>query len=70
MQQFPAFRPQAVPSYPPGHVRNPIKPHHTPSLLEMLGINPHKDSAKAWCEFCAAAVKASRQHREGVKVTR
>lgn len=67
---FPAFRPQAVPDYPLGHARNPIPPHHTPSLMEMLGINPHRDSAAAWCKFCEEAVKASRRYREGVKVKR
>ena len=70
LSTFPTFRPQAVPDYPPGHARNPIKPYHTPSLMEMLGINPFRDSCKVLQEEMVAAIKASQERRRGVKVKR
>lgn len=62
----PAYKPESK-SFPPGHIRNPIKPIHTPSLLEMLGINPFKDSCAEWCRYCENAVRDSKAHRLGVK---
>lgn len=68
---FPSFKMKAVPILPPGSTSAvAIKPHHTPSLLEMLGINPHRDGTQAFIRETAAAIKASKEHREGVKVKR
>ena len=71
LSQFPSFKMKAVPEHKPGETAsNAIRPHHTPSLLEQLGINPSRNSAELWCRECALAVKASKEHRLGVKVSR
>lgn len=71
ISQFPSFKSKCVPILPPGSTAGTaIKPHHTPTLLEMQGISPFRDSAKAWCRECEQAVKASKEHRQGVKVKR
>lgn len=71
ISQFPSFKMKAVPILPLGSTAGTaIKPHHTPSLLEQLGINPHRDGVKAYLLETAAAVKASQEHRHGVKVSR
>lgn len=71
ISRFPSFNMKAVPEHKPGETAAyAIGPHHTPSLLEQLGINPHRDGVKAYLLETAAAVKASQMHRNGVKVTR